>query len=137
MVSRSGQSSATSGGNMNHYEAIHDNDSMSDKYKANLTSEQQPQVGLKYDTGKLLFSLIPPETTRALAQVLTFGAQKYAPNNWQLVENGKDRYLDALFRHLDAYRSGEALDPESGLSHLSHALTNVAFLHYLDLKANQ
>lgn len=122
---------------MNHYDAIHDNDSMSDKYKASLTVEQQPQVGLKYDTGKLLFSLIPPETTRALAQVLTFGAQKYAPNNWQLIENGKDRYLDALFRHLDAYRSGEALDPESGLSHLSHALTNVAFLHYLDLKANQ
>ena len=122
---------------MNHLDAMLDNDSMSDKYKANLTTEQQPQVGLKYDTGKLLFSLIPPETTRALAQVLTFGAQKYAPNNWQLVENGKDRYLDALFRHLDAYRSGEALDPESGLSHLSHALTNVAFLHYLDLKANQ
>ena len=121
---------------MNHYDAIHDNDSMSDSYKASLTSEQQPATGLKYDTGKLMFSLIPPETTRALAQVLTFGAQKYAPNNWQLVENGKDRYLDALFRHLDAYRSGESLDPESGLSHLSHALTNVAFLHYLDLKAD-
>ena len=57
--------------------------------------------GMKFDGGKLQYSLIPPETTRALAQVLTFGAQKYAPNNWQLVENGETRYLDALYRHLE------------------------------------
>lgn len=88
-------------------------------------------TGLKYDTGKLQFSLIPPQTTTALAEVLTFGALKYAPNNWQLVENGEQRYLDALYRHLNAYRLGEDVDPESGLHHLAHALTNVAFLHYL------
>ena len=88
-------------------------------------------TGLKFDNGKLLYSLIPPETTKALAEVLTYGAQKYAPNNWQLVENGEVRYLDALFRHLEAYRAGEQVDPESGLPHLSHVLTNVAFLHYL------
>lgn len=87
--------------------------------------------GMKFDSGKLRYSLVPPETTRALAQVLTFGAQKYAPNNWQLVEDGETRYLDALYRHLEAYRLGEEIDQESGLPHLSHALTNVAFLHYL------
>lgn len=47
------------------------------------------------------------------------------------MENGEQRYLDALYRHLQAYRSGESHDPESGLHHLSHALTNIAFLHYL------
>lgn len=88
--------------------------------------------GMKFDTGKLLYSLIPVESTEALAEVLTFGAKKYAPNNWQLVDNGEVRYLDALYRHLAAHRKGEKLDPESGLSHLSHALTNVAFLHYLE-----
>lgn len=90
--------------------------------------------GLKYDTGKLQYSLIPPETLKALASVLTFGAQKYAPDNWKLVEDGERRYLDALFRHLEAYRSGEKVDPESGLPHLSHALTNLAFIHYLTTK---
>lgn len=49
-----------------------------------------------------------------------------------LVENGKTRYLDALYRHLEAFRSGETLDPESSLHHLAHALTNLAFLHYLE-----
>lgn len=88
-------------------------------------------VGMKFDTGKLQYSLIPPETLSALASVLTYGAQKYAPNNWQLVEHGETRYMDALFRHLEAFRAGETHDPESGLHHLSHVLTNVAFLHYL------
>ena len=90
------------------------------------------EKGLKFDTGKLQYSLIPTETTKALAEVLTFGARKYAPNNWMLVENGKTRYLDALYRHLEAFRSGETLDPESSLHHLAHALTNLAFLHYLE-----
>lgn len=95
-------------------------------------TESQPQpLGMKFDTGKLQYSLIPPETTQALAEVLTFGARKYAPDNWMLVENGEQRYLDALYRHLNAFRLGETHDPESGLHHLSHALTNIAFLHYL------
>lgn len=97
--------------------------------------QSEPQVGLKYDTGKLQYSLIPPETLRALAEVLTFGAEKYAPNSWQRLENGEKRYLDALFRHLEAYRSGELIDPESGFPHLSHVLTNAAFLHYLSKEA--
>ena len=105
--------------------------SMSDTYLASL----QPSVGLKFDNDKLLYSLIPPETTKALAEVLTFGAKKYAPGNWKLVENGQTRYLDALFRHLEAFRSGETHDPDSGLHHLAHVLTNVAFLHYLHTKA--
>ena len=104
--------------------------SMSDSYLTSL----QPPVGMKFDNGKLLYSLIPPETLQALAEVLTYGANKYAPNNWQLVENGETRYLDALFRHLEAFRSGETHDPESGLHHLAHVLTNVAFLHYISTK---
>ena len=99
---------------------------------ANVPAETvTPNLGMKFDTGKLQYSLIPPETLSALASVLTYGAQKYAPNNWQLVEHGETRYMDALFRHLEAFRAGETHDPESGLHHLSHVLTNVAFLHYL------
>ena len=96
-----------------------------------MTNSQQ-EKGMKFDSGKLLYSLIPPETSKALAEVLSFGAQKYAPNNWQLVEDGETRYLDALMRHLEAFRAGETHDPESNLHHLAHCLCNVAFLHYLE-----
>jgi len=37
-------------------------------------------------------------------------------------------------RHLNAWRLGESIDPESGLHHLKHALTNVIFLMWFELK---
>lgn len=90
--------------------------------------------GPKYDEGKLQYSLIPPIATKALAEVLTFGANKYAPNSWQNVPDAERRYLDALMRHLEAYRTGEETDPESGLSHLSHLLCNTSFLLHFQNK---
>lgn len=86
---------------------------------------------MKFDTSKLRYDLIPTSTTKALAQVLTYGAKKYKPNNWQNVDD-PDRYVAALYRHLEAWRDGEKVDKESGLHHLAHALTNVAFLLHLD-----
>ena len=93
-----------------------------------------PDIGPKYDEGKLQYSLIPPIATKALAEVLTFGAKKYLPNSWQKVPDAERRYLDALMRHLDAYRSGEEFDPESNLSHLSHLLCNASFLLHFQNK---
>jgi len=92
----------------------------------------EPKTGLKFDNGKLQYRLVPPVAVKALASILTFGASKYAPNNWQLLDNPKDRYTDALYRHLEAYRSGESTDPESGMSHLWHAITNIAFLIHFE-----
>lgn len=87
---------------------------------------------LKFDNDKLRYELIPTEILAELAKVLTYGAKKYKPNNWKLVDDNS-RYIGAVFRHLEAWRGGEKLD-ESGLHHLSHVLTNVAFLLYLDMK---
>ena len=108
-----------------------------DNYIGTKTGSQTPSLGLKFDDGKLMYSLIPPETLHALAEVLTFGAKKYAIDGWKYVPDAKRRYMDALFRHLEAFRSGELYDQESGLSHLSHVLTNVAFLHYLSLNKKE
>ena len=84
--------------------------------------------GKKFDTGKLRYDLIPLEALEGLADILTFGAQKYSENNWKDVERAEDRYYAALLRHLFASRKGEKSDPESGKSHLHHAITNLAFL---------
>ncbi len=91
-------------------------------------------ISPKYDAGKLQYSLMPPIALKALAEVLSFGAKRYAPNSWQNVEEGERRYLDALYRHLESYRSGEAIDSDSGLSHLAHAITNLAFLLHFEQK---
>lgn len=39
--------------------------------------------GLKYDDGKPRLDLVPPEAVMALGRVLTYGAEKYAPNSWR------------------------------------------------------
>lgn len=81
----------------------------------------------KADAGKPRIGLIPPEMIQQTAEVLTFGAAKYAPNNWS---RGADwsRYFDAMQRHLWAWQAGEDTDPETGLSHLAHASCCLAFL---------
>lgn len=89
-------------------------------------------IGVKFDTGKPRYSLVPTELMKGTAEVLTFGAIKYATDSWQTVPEARTRYLDALYRHLEAYRDGEKLDDDSNLSHLKHAATNIAFLLWFE-----
>lgn len=91
-----------------------------------------PRVGRKEDKGKLRYSLIPPIVLSEMALMLTLGAEKYTDDNWKFVEDPQIRYMDALFRHIEAYRSGELLDNETGESHLSHAIINLAFLIHFE-----
>ena len=83
--------------------------------------------GKRYNAGKLRMDLIPPEADLAIARVLTQGSTKYGDRNW---EKGMavSTVLASLKRHLLAYEMGEDLDDESGEPHLSHVLTNAAFL---------
>ena len=61
---------------------------------------------------------------------MTYGANKYAKDNWRLVKP-VERYYSALMRHLEAVRKGEWLDKESGYPHMWHVLTNATFLTVL------
>ena len=89
-------------------------------------------AGRKNDQGKNRLDLIEPEFIEGIGEVLTFGATKYEPNNWQNVEDAEDRYYAAALRHLMAWRRGEVVDEESGLSHLKHAATNLMFLLHFE-----
>lgn len=85
-------------------------------------------IGKKDDSDKLRYDLLPPNAIEKIVKILTFGAKKYAPDNWKFVNDWKPRYIAALMRHLEAYRKGELIDPESGESHLSHMLCCGIFL---------
>ena len=91
-------------------------------------------VGQKFDEGKHQWSLLPWSALRVVVAVLGFGAQKYAPNQWQDVPEAKTRYADAALRHLTAWMCGEQLDPESKLPHLAHAVCCLLFLIWFDNK---
>lgn len=92
--------------------------------------------GAHLDAGKPRAGLVLMSFGNALMEVSkvgSFGAQKYTPRGWLQVENGVERYLDSAFRHLLRMET-EPLDPQSGLSHLSHAAWNLLASLELELR---
>lgn len=89
------------------------------------------KVGVKHDQQKIRLELLSPIALEELSKVLTFGANKYAAWNWS---NGLSytRVLGALLRHTFAYMRGESHDPETGLSHMAHAMCNCMFLLHFE-----
>lgn len=88
----------------------------------------------KADNGKPKLSLVPTEIINCIAKVRMFGVEKYHdPDNWKKVE--KERYIDALYRHLLKYiNDNNSVDEESRLPHLWHIACNVAFLCEMERK---
>jgi len=91
-------------------------------------------VGRKDDKDKPDWSLLPMDVIQAAVEVLTDGAKKYSPNGWQHLKDLNDRYYSALIRTVVASRTGEKNDPESGRSHLAHALCNIIFLLWKEMQ---
>ncbi len=98
-----------------------------DKIHAFVFDGPPPAEGTKNDQGKLRYDLLAPEALEGLVGVLTYGATKYAPRNW---ERGisYSRVFAAAMRHLWAWFRGNECDPETGLSHLDHAACCIHFL---------
>ena len=97
-------------------------------------SQNATTGGRKFDGNKLQYGLIPPLAQKAMVEILTFGAEKYEPDNWKYVPDSKRRYFDAMQRHLWAWKEGEQNDPETGKNHLAHAMCCLAFLYEHDVK---
>ncbi len=102
-------------------------------------------TAFKADTGKPRWTLLLDcargcgRAVRAVVRVLNFavrpvadGGKGYVPHSWREVPNARERYEDALHRHLDCIRDGETHDAESGESHWAHVATNALFLWELD-----
>ena len=83
--------------------------------------------GVKLDADKPRMDLIPTAPLVGVARVLGFGAQKYAAHNWRA---GFDysRLIGAALRHITSFNDGEDKDPESGESHINHAICTLMFL---------
>jgi hypothetical protein len=83
--------------------------------------------GAKLDAGKPRAGLVLGGfalALKAVAQVGTYGAEKYSPGGWERVELGRERYTDALCRHLLEELSGRTLDEDSGLLHSAQVAWN-------------
>lgn len=99
----------------------------------------QHEPGAKLDHGKTKAGLLESfaHALLAVAEVGTYGAEKYSLDGWKHVENWERRYLDAAWRHRLARASDEEVDAESGLLHSAHEAWNVLALLELQLKNNK
>jgi len=101
---------------------------MAQPAEAQLKEIETQMKGLKFDSDKLDWSLLPLEPTEEVVKVLMFGAKKYAPGNWKKVDDHERRYYNAAMRHLTAWQKGEKIDSETGISHLAHSICCLLFI---------
>lgn len=86
--------------------------------------------GVKNDENKPAMQYLSGIWLTGVANVLGFGAKKYAAHNWRKGIHSS-RLLGASLRHIFAYMGGEDNDPETGLCHLHHASCCLMFLSEL------
>jgi len=91
----------------------------------------------KNDQAKPDLSLLPLPALEQMALAFMYGEKKYGRYNYTAGFESH-RLIAACLRHVSQYQNGEDLDPESGASHLGHALASLAMLlHTISLGTNR
>jgi len=92
--------------------------------KYNRSENEESQLGqpeaARFDEGKNRIDLVAPWPLDQIAQVYTYGTQKYDDDNWWKGMPWK-KVIGPLLRHVFKWLRGEKWDDESGLHHLAHA----------------
>jgi hypothetical protein len=95
-------------------------------------SGDSKRTAMKFDgdyLAKPQIDLIPSEAIWAMAQVFGYGANKYERANY--VDGIEwSRLYNACQRHLNAWNMGEDNDKDTNLSHIAHAMCNLAMLYW-------
>ena len=105
----------------------HPQDERAPKFVSRMEGE-----GRKFDQGKPDFTLLPWDSLAEVVKVLQYGCEKYERDNWKHVPDAFQRYEAAGLRHRVARLNGEAVDPESGFSHLAHEACCLLFQLWLE-----
>lgn len=79
-------------------------------------------------TGKVPLSTVSAPVLLEMGLGMLEGARKYGRHNYRIAGVRASVYYDATMRHLMAWWEGEDIDPDSGLSHITKALTGLAVL---------
>jgi hypothetical protein len=96
---------------------------------------------LRYDQGKLDWTLLDWKALEPLVKVMMYGAKKYTVtkedgtvidgrDNWKNKCDDPMQHIRCAFRHLIAIASGEDVDPESHERHLGHVMANMMMFSY-------
>lgn len=81
-------------------------------------------VGIAKIPASVVSQLVMAEVAIAMFE----GRTKYGRHNWRFAGVLASIYYDATRRHLDAWWEGEDIDPASGLSHITKAISSLMVL---------
>lgn len=101
------------------------------------------EVLMRFNSGKMQWSLMDHKSMESMVDVLMFGAKKYAPNNWKKPVDNPMEIWDSLYRHVIGVQegiggTGSPYDKDSKLNHIGHAMCNLMFLaHHLIVEGEQ
>ena len=91
-------------------------------------------TGVKLDENKqrmadmlLCFQEVLPE----LCKIYEFGTNKYGEGNWKKVENGENRFKNAMMRH---FLSNRRYDQETGFLETAHVAYNALMILWFELQ---
>jgi hypothetical protein len=94
------------------------------KFNSAPTGALREGIGTKIDT-----TLVPHELIVLAAVGLNYGAEKYAPRNFEKGFRLSD-LSNSIDRHNRAMMAGETTDPDSGLPHVALLTSSVAMLAF-------
>lgn len=109
-------------------------------FKDVLPTNTERGVGVKHDTSKPQFSLLPMQELVGVVRVLEYGAKKYVRGDWKFVPDGAMRYFDAGMRHLAELTDPtkvedlRKVDEESGLPAIDHAICSLIMARHFIFK---
>jgi len=95
-----------------------------------MESKENNERGLRYNEGKLQWSLVDFDSLEDMVRVLEMGAKKYSPDNWKKGMPIKE-VIESMLRHTFALLRGEINDIESKLPHIGHIQCNAMFISYI------
>lgn len=87
-------------------------------------SNPKDTVGCK----KVPMSTVSAPVLMEMGLAMLEGDRKYGRHNYRVIGVKASIYYDAAMRHLMAWWEGEDIDPDSGLSHITKALSCLAVL---------
>lgn len=94
--------------------------------------EEHKEKALRYNQGKLKWSLVHYKSLEPMIRVLEYGSKKYAAWNWQKGLN-REEILESMMRHLVALMDHQEIDPESQEHHIGHLFCNCMFYSYFNV----
>lgn len=83
---------------------------------------------------KTPFSTISMPVFAEVGVAMLEGALKYGRHNYREIGVRTSVYIDATMRHVTAYWEGESIDPDSGVSHLTKAISSLMVLRDAEIR---